>query len=183
MSANDGTVEQWVRDVKDWAEHEPPAASNDSLLQVRSRIEETSLGLRQHRARLYSQTDSNSGRSVIRNRMWREQKQLEIYVAQHDTMVQPQEQIGPVSSHCSLSEEGLRGLQAEFNRRRSQLQSHLITVRNKYLQVVRAGLDGSALDLEEGEEQFEEQDLASDVESYSDEEDMDMQGLDNAVGE
>lgn len=30
--------------------------------------------------------------------MWREQKQLEIYVAQHDTMVQPQEQIGPVSN-------------------------------------------------------------------------------------
>ncbi|XP_030280856.1 uncharacterized protein LOC115586188 isoform X2 [Sparus aurata] len=82
MSANDGTVEQWVRDVQDWAEH------------VRSRIEETSLGLRQRRARLYSQTDSNSGSSVIRNRMWREQKQLEIYVAQHDTMVQPQEQIG-----------------------------------------------------------------------------------------
>lgn len=91
--------------------------------------------------------------------------------------------ISTEGSHCSLSEEGLRGLQAEFNRRRSQLQSHLITVRNKYLQVVRAGLDGSALDLEEGEEQFEEQDLASDVESYSDEEDMDMQGLDNAVGE
>ena len=27
--------------------------------------------------------------SVIRNRMWREKKQLEIYVAQHDEMVQP----------------------------------------------------------------------------------------------
>lgn len=48
-------------------------------------------------------------------------------------------------------------------------------MRNKYLHVVRAGLDGSALDPEEGEEQFEEQDLANDVESYSDEEDMDMQ--------
>lgn len=35
---------------------------------------------------------------MIRNHMWREQKQLEIYVAQHDTMVQPQEQIGPVSN-------------------------------------------------------------------------------------
>lgn len=35
---------------------ELPAASNDSLLEVRRRIEETSLGLRQRRARLYSQT-------------------------------------------------------------------------------------------------------------------------------
>lgn len=54
-------------------------------------------------------------------------------------------------------------------------------MRNKYLQVVRAGLDGSALDLEEGEEQFEEQDLASDVESYSDEEDMDMQVIKDMI--
>lgn len=30
--------------------------------------------------------------------MWREKKQLEICVAQHDEMVKPQEQIGPVSN-------------------------------------------------------------------------------------
>lgn len=30
--------------------------------------------------------------------MWKEKKQLELYVAQHDEMVQPQEQIGTVSN-------------------------------------------------------------------------------------
>ncbi|XP_041949169.1 uncharacterized protein LOC121709660 [Alosa sapidissima] len=97
FSAGDGSVEQWVRDVQDWAEHESPTDNNDSLLEVRRRIEETSLGLRQRRLRLYSQTDSNCGRSVIRGRVWREKKQLEVLVAQHDDLVQPHLKIGPVT--------------------------------------------------------------------------------------
>lgn len=84
-------------------------------------------------------------------------------------------------SHCSLSEEGLGGLQEELKRRMSQLRSHLFTVRENYLKVVQAGLDGSALDLEEEEEQLKEQDLPSDVESNLDEEDMDMQVIKDMI--
>lgn len=44
----------------------------------------------------------------------------------------------------------------------------IITVRSKYLQVIKAGLNESVLDHDEGEEQFEEQNIASDLESCSD---------------
>ena len=91
---NDETVQQWVIDVQDWAEHgrcliisvfkleqttdlatlhytmyikitvafccsDSPAGSSDSLLEVRRRIEENSLGLRQRRACLYSHTGTH----------------------------------------------------------------------------------------------------------------------------
>lgn len=49
------------------------------------------------------------------------------------------------------------------------------------MQVIKAGLDGSTLDLDEGEEQFEEQGVASDFESCSDEEDMDMQVIKDMI--
>lgn len=84
-------------------------------------------------------------------------------------------------SHCSLSEEGLQGLQGELNLRRSEQWSQLVTVRNKSLQVIKEGLDGSTLDLDEGEEQFEEQDVASELESCSDENDMDMQVMKDVI--
>ncbi|CAB1460534.1 unnamed protein product [Pleuronectes platessa] len=252
LSLNDETVRQWVTDVQDWAEHDSPAGSSDSLLEVRRRIEENSLGLRQRRARLYSHTDTNSGRSVIRSRMWRERNQLEVHVAQHDEMVQPQQQIGAVEnllnagyifpwllppsdgidflakkkvfdnvmhvkrleeevkilatevrqhweylkkrehdlsglftsiegSHRSLSKEGLQGLQGELKCKLFQQRSQLALVRQKYLELIKAGLQGSMLDLVWGEEpeESEEQALRSANESSSDEEDIDMQGLDS----
>ncbi|XP_034432998.1 uncharacterized protein LOC117756567 [Hippoglossus hippoglossus] len=46
----------------------------------------------------WAEQDTNSGHSVIRSRMWSERNQLEVHVAQHDEMVQPQQQIGAVEN-------------------------------------------------------------------------------------
>lgn len=49
------------------------------------------------------------------------------------------------------------------------------------MQVIKEGLDGSTLDLDEGEEQLEEQAVASELESCSDENDMDMQIIKDVI--
>ncbi|KAK7910161.1 hypothetical protein WMY93_014845 [Mugilogobius chulae] len=100
LSLSDIQIEEWVTDVKEWAEVTPP--STDEHTALRSKIEALVPSIKRHMQRLYKVTDSSKARDRLRRKIRQEKQLLSSVVAQYNSVMPSTE---PLCIDIILSED------------------------------------------------------------------------------
>ncbi|KAI9514142.1 hypothetical protein NQZ68_035606 [Dissostichus eleginoides] len=148
LAVTESQLEDWVNDVKEWAEATTTKTTTNDADALASRIEVLVASIKRRSQRLYKDTDGNKAHARIR----KEKEILTSVVESYNRMVPSTEtlclenilseenawpwQLPHSDLPWVLSEEGLRGLQSTILRKRQNITERKLQARACYLQVL-----------------------------------------------